>query len=84
MAHLLQGVFSRKGQAFYLVIAFITVLIMALGADKGGLMVYKYGVGVKAVRTAETEGHIHAGEEDMAEGTEEERGHGQATRALAE
>ena len=53
---------------------------MALGADKGGLMVYKYGVGVKAARTAGTEGHIHAGEEDMAEGAGEATD-GEATRA---
>lgn len=73
------GSFSRKGQAFHLAIAFIMVTIMALGADKGGLMVYKYGVGVKAARTTETEGHIHAGEEDMAgEAGEEE--HGEAAR----
>lgn len=75
------GSFSRKGQAFHLAIAFIMVMIMALGADKGGLMVYKYGVGVKAARTAGTEGHIHAGEEGMAEGAGEDIEHGEATRA---
>jgi uncharacterized membrane protein len=75
------GSFSRKGQAFHLAVAFIMVTIMALGADKGGLMVYKYGVGEKAARTAEAEGHIHAGEEDMAGVAGEEKGHGEATMA---
>ncbi|MCC6503735.1 MAG: DUF2231 domain-containing protein [Deltaproteobacteria bacterium] len=71
-----RGSFSRKGQVLHLVVAFITVTVTALGADKGGLMVYKYGVGVKAARTAETEGHIHAGEEDMAGGAGEEEATG--------
>jgi len=65
------GRFSRKRQAVHLAIAFIMVMIMAIGADKGGLMVFKYGVGVKAARPAGTEGHIHAGEEDLAEGAGE-------------
>lgn len=67
--------FSRKGQVIHLAIAIIMVTIMALGADKGGLMVYKYGVGVKAARTAETEVHIHAGEEGMAGEVGEEDEH---------
>jgi len=75
------GRFSGKGQAFHLAIAFIMVTIMALGADKGGLMVYKYGVGVKAARTAGTQGHIHAGEEDTAEGAGAETEQGDRTRA---
>ncbi|HBG46530.1 MAG TPA: hypothetical protein DDW94_06010 [Deltaproteobacteria bacterium] len=51
-----RGRFSRKGRLFHLAVAFIIAAVMAIGADKGGLMVYKYGVGVKA---AEAQGHEH-------------------------
>ncbi len=42
--------FSPKAQAAHLVLAFILCVIIVLGADLGGLMVYKYGVGGQAVR----------------------------------
>jgi len=42
--------FSPKLQLAHLVLAFILAVIIALGADLGGLMVYKYGVGGEAVR----------------------------------
>lgn len=66
-----RGRFSKRGQALHLVIAFVTALIMALGADKGGLMVYKYGVGVKAVKA---QGHIHDGMGGMSQGEGEDIG----------
>ncbi|CAG1772101.1 hypothetical protein BAC2_02168 [uncultured bacterium] len=79
-----KGSFSRKRQVLHLAIAFIMVLIMALGADKGGLMVYKYGVGVKAARSVETEGHVHAGGEDMAGRAGEEKKHGERDQGTPE
>ncbi len=42
--------FSPKAQIVHLVMAFVLAVIVALGADLGGLMVYKYGVGGQAVR----------------------------------
>ena len=42
--------FSPKAQFLHLALAFILCVIIALGADLGGLMVYKYGVGGQAVR----------------------------------
>ncbi len=55
--------FSSGAQLLHLAAAFILVVIIALGADLGGLMVYKYGVGGEAVRIerariAERGGHI--------------------------
>jgi len=54
--------FSVKGRALHFVLAMIMVGIMAVGADKGGMMVYKYGVSVKAApQTEESGGHDHGG-----------------------
>jgi len=53
----------------YLILAFVMVAAMTLGADYGGLMVYKYGVGVRAVEVEP--GHAHTGEEVLpAPGTD--------------
>ena len=54
-----KGKFSLRGQIIHLVVAFAMIVTMAFGADLGGLMVYKYGVAIKAV--PETEGHGHSG-----------------------
>jgi len=55
--------FSPKAQAVHLVMAVVLIVVIALGADLGGLMVYKYGVGGEAVRIAESHdkdsGHSH-------------------------
>ncbi|MDH3975071.1 MAG: DUF2231 domain-containing protein [Deltaproteobacteria bacterium] len=51
----------KKGSPVHLVIGFIMVTIMAFGADLGGLMVYKYGVAVKAVPQAESHDHSMGG-----------------------
>jgi uncharacterized membrane protein len=40
--------FSKIGQFLQLLFGLIMVVTMAFGADLGGLMVYKYGVGTKA------------------------------------
>lgn len=51
--------FSTKSRAAHFILAVIMVGIMAIGADKGGLMVYKYGVSVKAVPQEEGGAHDH-------------------------
>lgn len=43
------GAFSFKWRVLHLIVALVTLAVMAYGADRGGLMVYKYGVGVRAV-----------------------------------
>jgi len=51
--------FSRGLQALHLVMALVMVGAMALGADKGGQMVYEHGVAVEAVPRPEKGGHGH-------------------------
>ncbi len=53
-----KSAFPFKWQVLHLVLALITITIMAFGADLGGLMVYKYGVAVRAVPV---KGHMHHG-----------------------
>ena len=48
----------------YLFLAFVMVAAMTVGADLGGLMVYKHGVGVRAVVVEP--GHSHTGNEGEA------------------
>ncbi len=43
--------FSHKMQWAHLGLGFILCVVMVFGADLGGLMVYKYGVGGQAVKT---------------------------------
>ena len=57
------GRFSRKGQVVHIVITFIMVATLGFGADLGGLMVYKYGVAVKAV--PQPKGHVHGTEHEL-------------------
>ncbi|MBE9504091.1 MAG: DUF2231 domain-containing protein [Proteobacteria bacterium] len=52
-----KGVYSKKGQIGSLCVALIMIIILTFGADLGGLMVYKYGVAVKAV--PQPKGHDH-------------------------
>lgn len=42
--------FSQMGMALHLFVAIVMVGMMVFGADLGGLMVYKHGVGVQAVQ----------------------------------
>jgi uncharacterized membrane protein len=53
-----RGAFSFKWQVLHLALALVALAVMASGADHGGLMVYKYGVAVKAVPV---KGHHHHG-----------------------
>ena len=43
----------------YLMLSALLALCLTLGADLGGLMVYKYGVAVKAVPVSDTVQHLH-------------------------
>ncbi len=52
-----KGVFSSRARFLHLIVAFAVVTAIAFGADLGGLMVYKYGVGVKAVPVKEPMHH---------------------------
>ncbi len=49
----------NRARTVQLIAGVIMIVVMAFGADLGGLMVYKYGVAVKAV--PQPEGHEHSG-----------------------
>ncbi len=53
-----RGRFWRVGRIVHLLLAAFMVLNLTIAADYGGLMVYKYGVAVKAV-PVEASGHRH-------------------------
>jgi uncharacterized membrane protein len=55
------GVLPRSGaNNFFLLLSGLLCLLMMLGADLGGLMVYKYGVAVEAVAVPEDSySHVH-------------------------
>lgn len=56
------GRFSLIGRIFHFILALVMVGNMALGADLGGLMVYKHGVAVRAAPPLEeTNHHKHGG-----------------------
>ncbi|VAW36661.1 hypothetical protein MNBD_DELTA02-649 [hydrothermal vent metagenome] len=79
--------FSTKSRIAHFILAVIMVGNMTIGADMGGLMVYKYGVSVKAVPQVEGGGHDHSGSgghENMMEemkGMKEMKGHQDAEGA---
>ncbi len=53
------GRFSAKSRAAHFILAVVMVGNMTIGADKGGMMVYKYGVSVQAVPQEEGGAHDH-------------------------
>jgi len=57
---------SVMGRALHLLLAFIMVGVLTAGADLGGLMVYKYGVAVKAVQ--QPKNHDHSGSQAENQG----------------
>ncbi len=63
--------FSPKWQLAHLALAFILSVIIAIGADLGGLMVFKYGVGGQAVRI-ERALHGKAGDAHDEDGSTEQ------------
>jgi uncharacterized membrane protein len=56
-----QGVIQDGANVLFLILSALLFLIMSLGADLGGLMVYHYGVSVDAV-PAPVDGHVHGHE----------------------
>lgn len=54
---------------FFLMLSALLCVFMALGADLGGLMVYKYGVAVQAVQIPDAEAHVHANGETHVHGS---------------
>lgn len=54
--------FSSMAQALHLFLGGIMILCLFLGTDLGGLMVYKYGVGVKSLQSTQSitnHDHLH-------------------------
>lgn len=47
----------------FLIFSAMLCVVIALGADLGGLLVYKYGIGVEAMPAPEAGGHMHDGEQ---------------------
>jgi uncharacterized membrane protein len=61
------GVIQGGANGFFLALSTLLCVLMMLGADLGGLMVYKYGVAVEAAKIdgAEVHEHVHdAGEQE--------------------
>ncbi len=57
------GVIIQGGaNSFFLILAGLLCVLMLLGADLGGLMVYKYGVAVKVAQAVDVDVHEHAHE----------------------
>lgn len=71
-----RGLIQGAANGLFLTLTALLCALMALGADLGGLMVYKYGVGVEAVKQSE-DGHMH-GQQDAEE--EHDHGHGHEQR----
>jgi len=53
------GVIEGGANSFFLILAALLCVLMMLGADLGGLMVYKYGVAVKAAQVQDVGVHEH-------------------------
>jgi uncharacterized membrane protein len=58
-----RGRFTRLGQFVHLLLGLVMVVVMAFGADLGGLMVYRYGVATEAAMQGEGHQHRHDGED---------------------
>jgi uncharacterized membrane protein len=61
------GIIQGAANGFFLMLSTLLCVLMMLGADLGGLMVYKYGVAVEAAKIegAEVHEHVHdAGEHE--------------------
>jgi uncharacterized membrane protein len=63
------GALIRGGaNGFFLILAALLCILIMLGADLGGLMVYKYGVAVKAAPVPEDSyGHVHEHNHEKAD-----------------
>lgn len=62
------GIVVGAANGFFLVVAGLLCVLMALGADLGGLMVYQYGVAVKAAPISEAaiREHVHNQDDEHA------------------
>lgn len=58
------GVIQGGANSFFLILAGLLSVLMMLGADLGGLMVYKYGVAVKAAQVQDVGVHEHEHEHE--------------------
>lgn len=58
------GVIEGGANSFFLILAALLCVLMMLGADLGGLMVYKYGVAVKAAQVQDVGVHEHVHEHE--------------------
>ena len=58
------GFIQGGANGFFLVLAGLLCGLMMLGADLGGLMVYKYGVAVKAAQVSDADVHEHHHDHD--------------------
>lgn len=56
------GVVQGAANSFFLVLAALLCTLMMLGADLGGLMVYKYGVAVKSLQIEVPAADVHVHE----------------------
>lgn len=61
------GVIQGGANSFFLILAGLLCGLMMLGADLGGLMVYKYGVAVKAAQVSDADVHEHQHDHDEHE-----------------
>ncbi|MDD5115122.1 MAG: DUF2231 domain-containing protein [Methylobacter sp.] len=74
---------TSAGGVVFLILSALLVVLLVLGADLGGLMVYKYGVAVEAV-PAPTDDHVHGGsdahdhDENQSHSHEDGQGHADA------
>ena len=67
------GLIRAGANSFFLILSALMCVLMMLGADLGGLMVYQYGVAVKAVQVPEggyDHGHGHEAEHNQGDGHE--------------
>ncbi|MGZ5045187.1 MAG: DUF2231 domain-containing protein [Methylobacter sp.] len=58
------GVIQGGANSFFLILAGVLCVLMMLGADLGGLMVYKYGVAVKVAQVPDAHGHEYVHEHE--------------------
>lgn len=70
------GLIQGGANVLFLILSTLLVLIMSLGADLGGLMVYHYGVAVDVV-TVPADNHVHGHEAPMVTAPEDSHGHKQ-------
>lgn len=69
--YLLEETFSKTGQVIHFMLSILMVVVMSMGADLGGMMVYKYGVSVIAVPQPQGHDHSESEHESDSEGTKD-------------